>query len=189
MSTQTQPKIPNPIYAAAGAGDLAIERLRKLPERVAVLQDRVSALQEELPARMTVIGDKVTQKVAEIPSLVAELRQRVVDADTDRIRESARRNATQFMASAQAAQEKAAAIYTELVVRGQGVVAGTPAPAPTRIHAEVIPTETAETHDKTSAKAHEAKAHEAKAHEAKAHEAKAHEAKAAKPASKPRKAS
>src|ERR1700761_1342101 len=124
MPTQTQPKIPNPLYAAAGAGDLAIERLRKLPEHVAGLQERVNALQDELPGRMTVIGDKVTQKVAEIPSLVAELRQRVVDTDTDRLRETARRNANQFMASAQAAQEKAVAIYTELVVRGQGVVAG-----------------------------------------------------------------
>jgi heparin binding hemagglutinin HbhA len=174
MPTQTQPKIPNPIYAAAGAGDLAIERLRKLPEQVAVLQDRVSALQDELPARMTVIGDKVTQKVAEIPSLVAELRQRVVDTDTDRLRESARRNATQFMASAQAAQEKAVAIYTELVARGQGVVAGAPAERQAPVHAEVVANETA-TVDLTEAVADAAEP--------------TIEPKATKPASKPRKSS
>ncbi len=143
MPTQTQPKIPNPLYAAAGAGDLAIERLRKLPEHVAGLQERVNALQDELPGRMTVIGDKVTQKVAEIPSLVAELRQRMVDADTDRLRETARRNANQFVASAQAAQEKAIAIYTELVVRGQSVVGGSPAQQTERVHAEVVRPETA----------------------------------------------
>jgi heparin binding hemagglutinin HbhA len=142
MPTQTQPKIPNPIYAAAGAGDLAIERLRKLPERVAGLQERVNAIQDELPGRMTVIGDKVTQKVAEIPSLVAELRQRMVDADTDRLRETARRNANQFMASAQAAQEKAVAIYTDLVARGQSVVTGAPATRPERVHADVVLPET-----------------------------------------------
>jgi heparin binding hemagglutinin HbhA len=155
MPTQTQPKIPNPIYAAAGAGDLAIERLRKLPEHVAGLQERVNALQDELPNRMTVIGDKVTQKVAEIPSLVAELRQRVVDTDTDKLRATARRNASQFKASAQAAQEKAAAIYSELVARGQSVVDGTPAQPAKPVHAEVLLPETTAAAEVADAKAEE----------------------------------
>ncbi len=143
MPTQTQ-KIPNPIYAAAGAGDLAIERLRKLPERVAVIQERVTALQDELPGRMTVIGDKVTAKVAELPSIVAELRQRVVDTDTDKLRETARRNAGTFVASAQAAQEKAAALYTELVARGERVVSGTvPTPPVTEPVAEIVTSDVA----------------------------------------------
>src|SRR5690242_16099846 len=104
----TDTKIPAPIYAAAGAGDLAMERLRKLPGKVAELQDRV---QTELPGRLTELQDKVTQKVAEIPSLVAELRQRVVDADTDKLRDSARRNAQTVLANAQAAQKRAQEIY------------------------------------------------------------------------------
>src|SRR5829696_6485230 len=99
MPTQNQPKMPNPIYAAAGAGDLAMERLRKLPEKVAGLQERVAKAQDELPGRVTVIQDKVTQKVAELPAIVAEFRQRVVDTDTDKIRATARRNAGVFMAN------------------------------------------------------------------------------------------
>ncbi|HEY2790793.1 MAG TPA: hypothetical protein VGJ28_00465 [Micromonosporaceae bacterium] len=145
MPTQTQPKIPNPIYAAAGAGDLAIERLRKLPEKVAVLQERVNKAQDELPGRINVIQDKVTQKVAELPALVAELRQRMVDTDADKLRESARRNAGVFVASAQAAQERAATLYSELVARGERVVAGN---APTQrtepVHAEIVPGGTAD---------------------------------------------
>jgi heparin binding hemagglutinin HbhA len=143
MTTETTNKIPAPIYAAAGAGDLAIERLRKLPERVAVLQERI---QDELPGRLTVLQDKVTQKVAEFPSLVAELRQRVVDTDTDKIRDAARRNAGVMRTNAQAAQEKAAAIYAELVTRGEQVVGrGTPAARPERVVAEVVTTKPAKT--------------------------------------------
>jgi uncharacterized protein YoxC len=136
MTAETTNKIPAPIYAAAGAGDLAIERLRKLPERVAVLQERI---QDELPGRLNVLQDKVTQKVAEIPSLVAELRQRVVDTDTDKLRDAARRNAHVVLTNAQAAQEKAAAIYAELVTRGEQVVGRSMPPQHAqRVVAEVI---------------------------------------------------
>ena len=41
MSTDT--KIPTPLYAAAGAGDLAMKQLRKLPARAAELRDKVAA--------------------------------------------------------------------------------------------------------------------------------------------------
>jgi len=144
----TQSKMPNPLYAAAGAGDLAMERLKKLPEKVAGLQERAAKVQTELPGRVTVIQDKVTQKVAELPAIVAELRQRVVDTDTDKLRESARRNAGVLMANAQAAQERATALYTELVSRGQKVVDGdTPSE---RIHAEVLSTEPAPAPVKTT---------------------------------------
>lgn len=132
----TETRIPNPLYAAAGAGDIAIERLRQLPAKVAVLQER---LQDELPGRISVWQDKITQKVAEFPSLVAELRQRVVDADSDKLRESARRNAQTALTGAQAAQEKAAAVYARLIARGEQVV-GHAAGTPRRetVHAEVI---------------------------------------------------
>ena len=134
----TDTKIPAPIYAAAGAGDLAMERLRKLPGKVAELQDRV---QTELPGRLTELQDKVTQKVAEIPSLVAELRQRVVDADTDKLRDSARRNAQTVLANAQAAQKRAQEIYAQLVAHGEEVVGRSlPTDATTPVHAEVIAT-------------------------------------------------
>jgi heparin binding hemagglutinin HbhA len=115
-------KIPGPLYAAAGAGDLAIERLRKVPAKVAELQER---FQTEFPGRVNVLQDKITARVAELPAIVAEFRQRVVDTDADKLRESARRNADVVRTNAQAAQEKATAIYAELVARGTQVVGRT----------------------------------------------------------------
>ena len=98
-STPTPPKtrIPNPIYAAAGAADLAYQKLRDLQA-----------------------------KVAEQRTVSREL-------DMDRLRGVARRNASvvistaqqaqeRVLAGAQVAQERAAAIYTDLVARGEKVV-------------------------------------------------------------------
>jgi heparin binding hemagglutinin HbhA len=105
-STTTR-KIPTPLYAAAGAGDLSYEQLRKLPAQVAQLRARVEELR---PA--------VTDAVAE-----TKLR-----ADLDRLRGAAVRNAESILANAQAgaqvAQDRAVAVYTELVNRGEKVVAG-----------------------------------------------------------------
>ncbi len=103
-------RIPGPLYAAAGAGDIAYQQLRKLPAKVAELRERVGGS----------------------------------DADVDRLRGAARRNAHAFVTGAQAAQERAQAIYADLVARGEEVVRGgrkasrkataelpaTPAPAP-----------------------------------------------------------
>jgi heparin binding hemagglutinin HbhA len=97
-SSTTTRKIPAPLYAAAGAGDLAYQRLRKLPEQVANLRERVAELR---PA--------VSEAVAE-----TSLR-----ADFERLSNAARRN---LVAGAQLATERAAAVYTELVNRGERVV-------------------------------------------------------------------
>jgi len=97
-SSTTTRKIPPPLYAAAGAGDLAYQQLRKLPEQVANLRERVAELR---PA--------VSEAVSE-----TNLR-----ADFERFSTSARRN---FVAGAQLATERAAALYTELVNRGERVV-------------------------------------------------------------------
>jgi heparin binding hemagglutinin HbhA len=94
-------KIPAPLYAAAGAGDFAYQRLRKLPEQVAQLRERV-----------TEIAPAVSGAMAE-----ANLR-----ADLDRLRDVARRNAATLVAGAQQASERAAAVYSGLVVRGERVV-------------------------------------------------------------------
>jgi heparin binding hemagglutinin HbhA len=96
MATTTR-KIPAPLYAAAGAGDLAYQQLRKLPEQVSQLRGRVSELR---PA--------VTEAVAE--------------TNLDKIRDVAKRNADAFVAGAQA---KATEVYKGLVARGQKVVSGT----------------------------------------------------------------
>jgi hypothetical protein len=103
MSTRTETRrIPNPLYAAAGAGDLAYQQLRKLPERVAELRERVAELR---PAVTEVVND------------------RRLRTDLGWLGHTARRNATAFVNGAQAAQERAVAVYGELVARGERVVA------------------------------------------------------------------
>jgi hypothetical protein len=87
---QTTRKYPAPIYAAAGAGDLAYQALRTIPARVAELRGKTA----------------------------------VPEIDVERLRVVARRNAAAFRAGAQAAQEKAVEIYTDLVARGEQVVSG-----------------------------------------------------------------
>jgi hypothetical protein len=107
MNVKTEPrKIPNPLYAAAGAGELAYEQLRRLPERVAELRGRVAELRP--------VAEAVTERVSE----------RNLRADIDKLRDSARRNAQVFVSSAQVAQKQASAVYDELVARGERIVAG-----------------------------------------------------------------
>jgi heparin binding hemagglutinin HbhA len=96
-------KIPTPLYAAAGAGELAYEQLRKLPERVAELRDRAEKLRP-------VVTDAVSD--------------RRIRVDLDKLRDTALRNAQVVVSGAHVAQERAFAVYTELVARGERVVAG-----------------------------------------------------------------
>jgi heparin binding hemagglutinin HbhA len=42
MAAETNTKIPTPLYAAAAVGELAYQRLRKLPATVADLRERVA---------------------------------------------------------------------------------------------------------------------------------------------------
>ena len=91
-STEDRNRLPNPLYAAAGASDVAYQQLRKLPAKVAELRERVSS--RELDLKL----------------------------DIERLRGTARRNAHAFLVGAQAAQERATAIYTDLVTRGEQVM-------------------------------------------------------------------
>jgi len=103
MSDTKQTRIPTPLYAAAGASDLAYQQLRKLPAKVAQLRGRATELR---PAVTDVVTDLTTR------------------TELDRLRTAARRNATAFVTSAQSAQERAGAVYTDLVNRGELVVRG-----------------------------------------------------------------
>jgi heparin binding hemagglutinin HbhA len=110
MATTTR-KIPTPLYAAAGAGDIAYRQLRKLPEQVAQLRGRVS----------------------ELRPVVSEA---VAETNLDKIRDVARRNADALVSGAQVAQERATAVYKDLVARGQKIVDGA---QPTGAAIEVAP--------------------------------------------------
>ncbi|MER7267065.1 hypothetical protein ABT344_01945 [Micromonospora carbonacea] len=89
MSPKTN-RIPAPLYAAAGAGDLALEQLRKLPTVVTDLSGRVAA---DLGGKAVVTGFELRQKATETlrtaNQTAAELRGRSVPAELNRLREAA----------------------------------------------------------------------------------------------------
>jgi heparin binding hemagglutinin HbhA len=105
MTDQTKTRFPAPLYAAAGAGDLAFQQLRKLPAVVTELSDRASA---SLKAANDQAGSKAVA-----------LRDKATTADFDQLRDTATTGALAF---AQLASERAIALYTALVARGERVV-------------------------------------------------------------------
>ncbi|MDG4815675.1 hypothetical protein O7628_09160 [Micromonospora sp. WMMD956] len=168
MSPKTN-RIPAPLYAAAGAGDLALEQLRKLPTVVTDLSGRVAA---DLGGKAVVTGFELRQKATETlrtaNQTAAELRGRSVPAELNRLREAAdvnrlrevadvdrlreltdldrlrglaARNAAVVVAGAQAAQERALAAYAELVARGERVVGAGVLEAADTVNADIAATE------------------------------------------------
>ncbi|MFU8875258.1 hypothetical protein [Micromonospora sp. SL4-19] len=168
----TQPRtnrIPAPIYAAAGAGELALEQLRKLPAVVGGLGTRVVL---DLGGRAVVTGLELRQKAAETferlktADLTATgLRDKATAADLDlvKLREAATRNAATVLAGAQSAperalagaqaaqeraeravasaHERALATYAELVARGERVVGAGVLEAADTVNADIEATE------------------------------------------------
>jgi heparin binding hemagglutinin HbhA len=102
MSTQSANtrRYPNPLYAAAGAGDLAYQQLRQLPAKAVEVGVRVAALRPVVTTAVT--------------TAVAEPAKRV---DVDKLRDAALRNA-------EVLRTQAVAVYNDLVARGEKVVGG-----------------------------------------------------------------
>ena len=105
MTEQTKTRFPAPLYAAAGAGDLAYQQLRKLPAVINELSDRAAA------------SLKNANETAN--TTASSLRDRAATTDLDKLRNTAASGAVAF---AQVAQERALAVYTALVARGERVV-------------------------------------------------------------------
>ncbi|MFC7528153.1 hypothetical protein [Actinoplanes sp. GCM10030250] len=124
MTEQTNTKIPAPLYAAAGAGDLAYEQLRKLPAVLTQLSDRAA---ESLRVYNEQAGTKA-----------AELRDKANTTDFVALRENAASVATSF---AQIAQDRAIAAYTSLVARGERVVGTGVVEAADVVNADIETTE------------------------------------------------
>jgi heparin binding hemagglutinin HbhA len=99
--TRNSNDIPAPIYAAAGAGELAYEKLRQLPE---------------LAARTARSASELRQRLA--------TENRDFKAEWTRVRDSAQRGTAVVVAKAATAQERAVAGYRNLVARGERVVNG-----------------------------------------------------------------
>ncbi|MCX5212137.1 hypothetical protein OG689_23120 [Kitasatospora sp. NBC_00240] len=108
---------PTPLYALAGAGDLAYEKLREVPGKVEALaadrkatQERATARLQEAQARLVEAQAKVTESVNTLPT------------DLKVLQEKAQTFALQQVGRAVELAVKAKETYDELAVRGKGVV-------------------------------------------------------------------
>jgi hypothetical protein len=131
MTEQTKTRIPAPLYAAAGAGDLAYQQLRKLPDVVVELSARVNELSERAAASLKAANDQAGTKAA-------SLRDKATTTDFDKLRDTA---ATGAVAFAQVASERAVAAYTALVARGERVVGTGVVEAADVVNADIETTE------------------------------------------------
>jgi heparin binding hemagglutinin HbhA len=128
MTEQTpNTKIPAPLYAAAGAGDLAYQQLRKLP-----------AVLDELAGRVNEFSGQSGTKAAQLRDKAAQLRDKAGTADLDKIRDNAAASAIAF---ATTATERAVAAYTALVARGERVVGTGVIEAAEVVNADMVTTE------------------------------------------------
>jgi heparin binding hemagglutinin HbhA len=124
MTEQTKTRFPAPLYAAAGAGDLAYQQLRKLPAVVNELGDRAVA-------SLRTANDTAS-------STATTLKSTASSTDFDKLRETATASAVAF---AQAAQERALAVYTSLVAHGERVVGTGVVEAADVVNADIETTE------------------------------------------------
>ena len=131
MTEQPKTRFPAPLYAAAGAGDLAYQQLRKLPTVVGELSGRAVAGGLELRERAA-----ASLKVANTTAAV--LRDKATATDLEHLRESARRGTLSW---AQAAQERATALYTALGAHGERVVGTGVVQAADTVNADMEATE------------------------------------------------
>jgi len=109
---------PTPLYALAGAGDLAVSKLRTVPEKAAtlaatdrtVVQEKAAARLKEAQVKLTEAQAKVTETVSGLPS------------DFKSLQEKAQDFALQSVGRAAELAVKAREVYDELAERGKVVV-------------------------------------------------------------------
>ncbi|GAA4199937.1 hypothetical protein [Actinocatenispora rupis] len=125
-------KYPSPLYAAAGIGDLAAEKLRELPGRVNDVREwareEFGGDREKARADLAELGGRIGHGLATVRTRV----QSLSEADLRELRGNARKRAGEFADVAArnlvTAQDRATHLYEDLVTRGSGVL-DTPAPA------------------------------------------------------------
>ncbi|WP_035847709.1 hypothetical protein [Kitasatospora azatica] len=101
---------PTPLYALAGAGDLAYEKLREVPARVEALAVDRKGTQEAAVARLQEAQAKVVGTVTTLPT------------DLKTLQEKAQTFALQQVGRAAGFAVKAKEVYDELAERGKDVV-------------------------------------------------------------------
>jgi len=108
---------PTPLYALAGAGDLAYEKLREVPGRVEALTADPRGAQEKAAARLQEAGSKLVEAQAKVTESVTTL-----PTDVKVLQEKAQEFALQQVGRALEFAVKAKEVYDELAVRGRTVV-------------------------------------------------------------------
>jgi heparin binding hemagglutinin HbhA len=134
---RTTTRIPAPFYAAAGAGELAYQQLRKLPAVFTELTGKASSTTTDL-------RDRANATLRTANTTAVGLREKAVtttEFDVDRLREAAVRNAAVVVAGAQSAQERAFALYGALVARGERIVGSGVVQAAGTVNADIEATE------------------------------------------------
>lgn len=108
---------PTPLYALAGAGDLAYEKLREVPSLVeSIAADRKGA-QEKATARLHVAQSRLIDAQAKVTETVTAL-----PTDIKVLQEKAQTFALQQVGRAAEFAVKAKEVYDELAERGKVVV-------------------------------------------------------------------
>lgn len=139
MTTEkkTSNSYAKPMYAAAGAGELAIEQLRKLPETATKLTNRVQAELKkfdlaEVRDELESLGDRVRTELDQIRTRIAEARKEgtaEVRGDAYKLRLNAQSAVNELVDTAQkqfrAATQQAVDLYEDLAVRGVKVLGET----------------------------------------------------------------
>jgi len=108
---------PTPFYALAGAGDLAVEKLREVPEKAAAIAADRKGAQEKYTARLQEAGAKLTEAQAKVAETVGTL-----PTDLKALQERAQGLALQSVGRAAELAVKAREVYDELAERGKVVV-------------------------------------------------------------------
>ncbi|WP_042413047.1 hypothetical protein [Streptacidiphilus anmyonensis] len=108
---------PTPLYALAGAGDLAVEKLKTVPELAAALAADRKAAQEKAAARLGEAQTRLNGAQAKVTEAVQTL-----PTDLKSLQEKAQGLALQGVGRAAEFAVKAREAYDELATRGKIVV-------------------------------------------------------------------
>jgi hypothetical protein len=142
MSQPKTTRIPAPLYAAAGAGELAYRQLLKLPAMANDLGDKAANNGAEWRAQVITttaeLRERATAAYRQANERVIKMRRE--DLDVDRLRDLAMRNAGQFIVTAQDLQERAIKFYGDLVARGEQVVGTGVVQAADTVRADMVET-------------------------------------------------
>lgn len=100
----------NPLYAVAGAADLAVAALRELPARMPAIAERAAGTRDRLLDRVVALPAVVDRRRAELPEELRALREEFPTVLHD------------VQVRAQRYAENIAGTYAELAARGETAV-------------------------------------------------------------------